>query len=142
MPTGALTTRLSSTSPFLAGWGCSWSRGWPRGTESGSACGPLRPAVSLLWSGSRTRLSATASMVARQAAVHFALGVGTGVACIFGFARLTSGSGSGQVTGYHLTSASTLAAVAALLAIITAIASIAPAWRACRVDPARTLRES
>ena len=97
--------------------------------------------------GIRVALGATrarvVSMVARQAAMHFVLGVGTGVACVFGFARLTEGPAGAQVTpGYQITSASTLAAVAALLAVITAIASIAPAWRACRVDPARTLRES
>jgi predicted permease len=96
--------------------------------------------------GLRVALGATrpriVSMVARQAAMHFALGTAAGVACVFGFARLTSGDGAGRVTGYHITSLSTLAGVAALLAIVTAAASIAPAWRACRVDPARTLRQS
>ncbi len=96
--------------------------------------------------GIRVALGATrariVSMVARQASTHFAIGVGTGIACVFGFARLTEGPAAGQTTGYQFTSASTLAAVAVLLAIITTIASIAPAWRACRVDPARTLRES
>jgi predicted permease len=96
--------------------------------------------------GIRVALGATrariVSMVARQATTHFVLGVGAGVACVFGFARLTEGPAGGQITGYQITSASTLAAVALLLAIITAVASIAPAWRACRVDPARTLRES
>ena len=81
-------------------------------------------------------------MVARQAAMHFAFGMAAGVACIYLFARLTAGDGGGQVTGYQTTSASTLAAVAVLLAAITAVASIAPAWRACSVDPARALRES
>jgi putative ABC transport system permease protein len=96
--------------------------------------------------GIRVALGATrrrvVSLVARQAAVHFALGVGAGIACVFGFARLTAGDGAGPTAGYQITSASTLAAVAALLAAITAVASIAPAWRACRVDPAQTLRES
>jgi len=96
--------------------------------------------------GIRVALGATrarvVSMVARQAGLHFVLGVGAGVACVFGFALLTAGDGGGQVTGYQMTSASTLAAVSVLLAAITAAASIAPAWRACRVDPARTLRES
>ena len=96
--------------------------------------------------GVRVALGATrgrvVSMVARQAAVHFAIGTAAGVVCIFGFARLTSGGGGGQVTGYQTTSPSTLAAVALLLAAITAVASIAPAWRACSVDPARALRES
>jgi len=96
--------------------------------------------------GIRVALGATrariVSMVARQAATHFVIGVGTGVVCVFGFERLTKGPTAGPATGYQFTSASTLAAVAALLAIITAVASVAPAWRACRVDPARTLRES
>jgi len=96
--------------------------------------------------GVRVALGATrgrvVSMVARQAAMHLAFGMAAGVACIYLFARLTSGDGGGQVTGYQTTSASTLAAVAVLLAAITAVASIAPAWRACSVDPARALRES
>jgi len=96
--------------------------------------------------GIRIALGATrgrvVSMVARQSALHFALGIAAGVVCVFAFARLTEGPNGGRVTGYQITSASTLAAVAVLLGVITAVASIAPAWRACRVDPARTLRES
>jgi predicted permease len=96
--------------------------------------------------GIRIALGATrgrvVSMVARQSAVHFALGIAAGLVCVFAFARLTEGPNGGQITGYQITSASTLAAVAVLLGVITAVASIAPAWRACRVDPARTLRES
>jgi putative ABC transport system permease protein len=82
------------------------------------------------------------SLVARHSALHFALGVAAGIGCVFEFARLTAGDGGGENSGYQITSASTLIAVAALLAIITTVASIAPAWRACRVDPAQTLRES
>ncbi|OLE81739.1 MAG: hypothetical protein AUG74_00630, partial [Bacteroidetes bacterium 13_1_20CM_4_60_6] len=95
--------------------------------------------------GVRVALGATrgriVSMVARQAATHFAAGIAAGIVCIFAFAKATAGDGGGQVTGYQTTSASTLAVVALLLAAITAIASIAPAWRACRLDPARALHE-
>jgi ABC-type antimicrobial peptide transport system permease subunit len=96
--------------------------------------------------GIRVALGATRAriitMVARQAGLHLLLGVCAGIACVFAFARLTSGGeGGGPVSGYQMTSMSTLGAVALVLGIITAIASIAPAWRACRIDPARTLRE-
>jgi putative ABC transport system permease protein len=96
--------------------------------------------------GIRVALGATrrriVSMVLRQATLHFALGSTAGVLCVLAFARLTSGDGSVRAAGYQITSPSTLLLVGLVLALITLAASVAPAWRACRLDPARTLREN
>jgi ABC-type antimicrobial peptide transport system permease subunit len=95
--------------------------------------------------GIRVALGATrrriVSMVARQSALHLACGVAAGIVSVFAFARLTAGPNAAPATDYEMSSASTIAAVAVLLAVITAVASIAPAWRACHIDPAQTLRE-
>ncbi|HKB09127.1 MAG TPA: ADOP family duplicated permease [Vicinamibacterales bacterium] len=97
--------------------------------------------------GIRAALGATQlrllALVARRATLHFGLGVIAGIGCVFGFSRLiaSGGGGGGAGSGHDMTDPSTLAAVIGLLAIITALASIAPAWRATRIDPARVLRD-
>ena len=80
-------------------------------------------------------------MMARSAVAYLALGSAAGLLCVAGFARLTeSGAGSGSAP-FRLSDPATSVAAVALLAFITAVASIAPAWRATRVDPGRVLRE-
>jgi predicted permease len=79
------------------------------------------------------------SMVLRHASVQFVFGLIAGVGCTFAFERLVGGGGAGTL-GYRMSDPLTLAAVALLLALITAVASIAPMLRATRVDPAVSLR--
>jgi ABC-type lipoprotein release transport system permease subunit len=61
---------------------------------------------------------------------------------VFGFNRLIDSGGGSAASGPGLTDPLTVAAVVFQLAIITAVASIAPAWRASQIDPAQVLRES
>jgi hypothetical protein len=95
--------------------------------------------VRLALGAQRSRLLA---MVARHAATHLMFGVTAGLAFVFGFARLVGSGGGDGAAGRDFTEPVTLAAVIGLLAIITVVASIAPAWRASRIDPAQVLRES
>jgi putative ABC transport system permease protein len=88
------------------------------------------------------RRSHLLAIVARHGAIRFAFGVAAGLAFVFGFARLVGSGGGGETSIRGYTEPVTLAAVVALLAIVTAVASIAPAWRASRIDPAQVLRES
>jgi putative ABC transport system permease protein len=94
--------------------------------------------IRLALGAQRSRLLA---MVARNAATHFTFGVIAGLGCMFAFAKLIDSAGGDRPSDTGLTEPLTLAAVVGLLAIITAIASIAPAWRASRIDPAEVLRE-
>jgi predicted permease len=81
------------------------------------------------------------AMMARSAVAYLAFGSAAGLLCVAGFARLMeSGAGSGSAP-YQLSDPATSMAAVGLLALITAVASIAPAWRATRVDPGRVLRE-
>jgi ABC-type antimicrobial peptide transport system permease subunit len=80
-------------------------------------------------------------LVARRAVVYLSLGIAAGIACVFGFERLiAAGGGQTATLGPQLTDPVTLAASAALLAIIAIAACIAPAWSATRVDPVVALR--
>jgi len=88
------------------------------------------------------RRSHLLAIVARHGAICFTFGVAAGLAFVFGFARLVGSGGGGETSIRAYTEPVTLAAVVVLLAIVTAVASIAPAWRASRIDPARVLRES
>jgi predicted permease len=78
------------------------------------------------------------AIVARRAAIHLALGLVAGVAATLAFERLVGG-GPGTF-GYHMAEPVNLAAVAVMLTIITALASVAPARRALRLDPVIALR--
>jgi hypothetical protein len=95
--------------------------------------------------GIRAALGATRArllaLVARRATWHFALGLAAGIACTFTFARLIARGGGDPGSGHQMTDPLTLAPVAVLLAMITALASIVPAWRATRIDPARVLHD-
>jgi len=82
-------------------------------------------------------------IVAQRAATQLAFGVAAGVACTFLFNRLVSlggGQGGSGFGLYWFTDPITLASVIGALSIVTALASIAPAWRAIRVDPLVALR--
>ncbi len=80
-------------------------------------------------------------LVARDAATYLALGSLAGVACVYGFNRLTVNGGT--VRGEpQLTDPWTLVAAAGLLTAVAMVASAAPAWRATRVDPCQILRDS
>lgn len=81
------------------------------------------------------------SIVVRYAAARLGLGVGAGIACTVAFDRLVgSGGGATATTHYRMSDPLALIASAALLTIITVVASVAPAWSAARVDPSVTLR--
>jgi len=83
------------------------------------------------------RTSQTLALIARDAAIYLTLGIIAGIACAYGFARLT-GADSGDV---RMTDGSTLAAAAGLLGVLALLASIAPSRQTMRIDPARVLRE-
>ncbi len=83
------------------------------------------------------------TMVVSRAAFHFALGISAGIASIVAFERFVS-SGGGEAgrraTGLQTTDPLTMASAVVLLAAITLVATLVPAWRATRVDPIVALR--
>src|SRR5581483_7339826 len=82
-------------------------------------------------------------MVASRAAFYLALGVTAGIGCSIAWERSVSSGGGGagtRATGFSATDPLTVAAAVALLAAITLVASIVPAWSATRVDPIVALR--
>jgi ABC-type antimicrobial peptide transport system permease subunit len=82
-------------------------------------------------------------IVARRALLQLAFGVAAGVACTFAFNRLVNlggGQGGAGFGVYWFTDPITLATVIGALSLVTIAASIAPAWRASRVDPLAAMR--
>jgi putative ABC transport system permease protein len=82
-------------------------------------------------------------IVAQRAAGQLVFGVAAGVVCTFGFNRLVNLGGGQGGSGFGvlwLTDPITLASVIGLLSFVAALGSIAPAWRAIRVDPLVTIR--
>jgi putative ABC transport system permease protein len=75
-------------------------------------------------------------LILRQGMVPALIGVGIGLAGSFALARLIAG----QLYGVKPTDPLTLAAVSALLCLVTAVACVIPARRAMRVDPMVALR--
>jgi predicted permease len=77
-------------------------------------------------------------MVARRAVVQLASGLVAGVALTLAFEKLV-GIGV-DTSGVRMSDPPTLVAAASLLAIVTAIACVAPVVRASRLDPVQALR--
>jgi predicted permease len=91
--------------------------------------------------GIRVALGASRSsvmvLVLRETALLIVAGLAVGVpACL-----ITGRSTASLLFGLSPNDASTLVAAASLLTAIAACASVAPAWRAARIDPMRALRE-
>jgi predicted permease len=78
-------------------------------------------------------------IVARRAAAQLGLGILGGVACTLGWERLF-GAGVATQGGHRMSDPMNLAAVSAVLAVVTIVACLSPAWRAIRVDPVVALR--
>jgi predicted permease len=76
-------------------------------------------------------------LVLRRAMAQLALGIGAGVGCTLGWERLFGGGAAG---GARMSDPMNLVAVSALLAVVTVVACLTPAWRALRVDPVVALR--
>ena len=91
--------------------------------------------------GIRVALGATRSSVAwlvlRQTTLLVVAGLAVGIPVSLAMAR----SAASLLFGLSPTDVPTLAGAAALLAAIATCASLAPAWRAARIDPMRALRE-
>jgi ABC-type antimicrobial peptide transport system permease subunit len=77
------------------------------------------------------------SLILRRGLVLAAIGVALGLA---GSALLTRFVAS-MLYGVHVFDPATYIAVCTLLLAISLLASAAPAWRAARVDPMKTLRD-
>jgi ABC-type antimicrobial peptide transport system permease subunit len=75
-------------------------------------------------------------MVVRRAATLVALGVGIGLVA----AMVASQALGGLLFGVHPLDPFVFAAIPALLAVVSLVASVVPARRASRVDPATALR--
>ena len=86
--------------------------------------------------GARGRIIATS--VARRAALQLALGMAAGVAITWGFERI-AGLG-GDAFGFRLSDPLTLAGAATLLAVLSALGSAGPVYRASRLQPLQVLR--
>lgn len=86
------------------------------------------------------RRSKLIAMVASRAAFHFALGGAAGAACVAGWERFVSSGGGEAATALRTTDPLTLAGAVALLAAITLVAALVPAWSATRIDPIVALR--
>jgi ABC-type antimicrobial peptide transport system permease subunit len=84
------------------------------------------------------RRGQVAWMIVRRASVQLALGLGVGVLCTLAFEKLV-GLGA-DAFGYRMSDPLTLIAAAAILVIVTALACVAPAYRAARLDPVHALR--
>jgi ABC-type antimicrobial peptide transport system permease subunit len=76
------------------------------------------------------------AMVAREGALLSGLGAAMGIAV----ALAVSGSLRTLLYGVAPTDATTVIAVAALMAVVAIAAASVPAWRAARVDPTAALR--
>jgi len=92
--------------------------------------------------GVRLALGATSGhviwMALRRTLTLTAIGVGIGVAAATGVTRVLAG----LLYQVHPTDAVAFTSAASLLAAVALMASLVPAWRACRIDPAVVLRES
>src|SRR5262249_10110254 len=82
---------------------------------------------------SRTRVLGT---VLRESLIVVGIGAASGVAAVFGVARLLAA----LLFGVSGTDLPTVAAAVAVLTVTAGLASAAPAWRAARVDPMVALR--
>jgi ABC-type antimicrobial peptide transport system permease subunit len=91
--------------------------------------------------GIRVALGASRSSVILLVLGQTALLVVVGLAVGFPVCLVASRSAATLLFGLSPTDLPTLAAASALLAAIAACASLAPAWRAARIDPIRALRE-
>jgi putative ABC transport system permease protein len=91
--------------------------------------------------GIRVALGATWSSVVLLVLRQTALLVVAGLSAGLPICLVTGRSASSLLFGLSPTDLPTLAAAAGLLAAIAACASLAPAWRAARIDPIRALRE-
>jgi putative ABC transport system permease protein len=78
------------------------------------------------------------ALVVKQVAVPVGLGIGLGLAASFALMRVLSGQLFGVTAGDPLT----YVIVAALLAAVAVMASLAPAVRAANVDPTRALQSN
>ena len=91
--------------------------------------------------GIRIALGARATdvlaMIGREAGVMTGLGLLLGFAGAVGFARLIQS----RLFGITATDPSTYAAVAAMLVLIAAVASLVPGRRATTIDPATALKQ-
>ena len=76
-------------------------------------------------------------LVQRQTAFLVLAGLAVGLPAYL----ITARSASSLLYGLEPHDLTTLVAAAGLLVVIAAGASIAPAWRAARIDPMRALRE-
>ena len=76
-------------------------------------------------------------LILRRGLVLAGIGLAVGLAASAMLTRLIAS----QIYGVHAFDPVTYVAVTALLVAISLLASVAPAWRAARVDPMKTLRE-
>jgi predicted permease len=92
--------------------------------------------------GIRAALGARTSDVVRLVLIEgmtpTLAGVGLGVVAALGAAEILSG----LIFGVSASDPGTLAAVAAVMILVAVVASLVPAYRACRVDPLEVLRSS
>jgi putative ABC transport system permease protein len=79
-------------------------------------------------------------MIARQAFLLVAIGLGVGIALAIGLAFTLSRVLADQLFGVKATDPATFAIVAALLALVALLASGVPARRATRINPVQALR--
>ena len=77
------------------------------------------------------------ALILRRGLVLAAIGAALGLAASSLLTRVISS----QLYGVHAFDPLTYLGVTALLVVVSAIASLSPAWRASRVDPMRTLRD-
>jgi putative ABC transport system permease protein len=78
-------------------------------------------------------------IVVRRATAQLALGLAAGVACIVAWERAFPAASVAE-SGYRLSDPVSLAAVSFVLVAVSAVASVAPAWRAAHLDPVIALR--
>jgi putative ABC transport system permease protein len=77
------------------------------------------------------------AMIVRRGLTLTIIGLAVGAAISTGMTRLLTG----MLYGIRPTDLTTFATTAALLLLVSGVASIVPAYRAARLDPIRTLRE-
>jgi predicted permease len=84
---------------------------------------------------------AVLGVVLRQSMAVVAVGLGLGLAAAVGGALATKSALASLLVNVRVTDPGTLAATAALLAVVALVASVVPARRAARIDPLLALRQ-